>query len=62
MKIQIDYDGSTAKCLITEFHGHPDMFVNFNNADEYSQIYAMGAFQNIIKQWEREHKKESSNE
>ena len=56
MKIQIDYDGSKADCLITTFHGHPDMFVDFTKADEFSQVYAMNAFKSIIENWERKEK------
>ena len=53
MKIQIDYDGSKAYCLITTVYGHPDMFVDFSKADEFSQVYAMNAFKFIIENWEK---------
>ena len=56
MKINIDYDGSKADCLITTIYGHPYMFVDFNNADEFSQVYAMNAFKSIIENWDRERK------
>ena len=53
MKIQIDYNGSKADCIITTVYGHPDMFVDFNNADEFSQVHAMNAFKSIIENWEK---------
>lgn len=56
MKIKIDYDGSEAICSITTIFGHPDVFVDFSIADEYSQIYAMNAFKSIIDNWEKERK------
>ena len=59
MKIQIDYDGSDARCSITTIYGHPDMFVDFTKADEYSQIYAMNAFKSIIENWEKGRKDET---
>ena len=57
MKIEIDYDGSTAYCRLTEYHGHPEVFVNFYNADEYSQLYAISAFGSIIEHWKKERPK-----
>lgn len=56
MKIEIIYNGTYAICKITELEGHPDVFVNFNNADEFSQIYALSAFDTIKQHWERERK------
>lgn len=59
MKINIDYDGSEAICSITTIYGHTDMFVDFNNADEFSQIYAMNAFKSIIENWKKGRKDET---
>ena len=53
MKINIDYDGSDARCSITTIYGHPDVFVDFSKADKYSQVYAMNAFKSIIENWEK---------
>lgn len=51
MKINIDYDSSKAKCSMTTLFGHPDVFVDFNNTDELSQVVAMNAFKCIIDSW-----------
>lgn len=59
MKINIDYDGFEARCSITTIYGHPDVFVDFNIADEYSQIYAMNAFKSIIDNWKKVRKDET---
>ena len=54
MRIEIDYNGSTAICKITEFHGNPEVLVNFDNADEFSQLLALSAFDCIKQYWEKE--------
>ena len=59
MKIQIDYDGFKADCIITTVYGHPDIFVDFSKADKYSQVYAMNAFKSIIENWEKGRKDET---
>lgn len=59
MKINIDYDGSEARCSITTIYGHPDMFVDFTKADEFSRCYAMNAFKSIIENWEKGMKDET---
>lgn len=53
MKIEIDYDGQTARCLITEYFGHPDVFVNLKDADEFSQMFCLAAFQTILDNYNR---------
>lgn len=57
MTIKIEYDGTMAKCWITEMHGHPDVLVPFRTADAFSQVYALGAFHCIKECWERERQK-----
>ena len=53
MRIEIDYNGSTAICKITEFHGNPEVLVNFDNADEFSQLLALSAFDCVKQHWEK---------
>ena len=53
MRIEIDYNGSTAICKITEFHGNPEVLINFDNADEFSQLLALSAFDCVRQHWER---------
>lgn len=51
MKVEIDFDEYQTRCLITQLHGHTDMFVDFFKADKFSQLLAMNAFKEIIDKW-----------
>jgi hypothetical protein len=53
MKIEIDYNGAFAVCNI-EPMDDPCKMVNFNDADNKSQTYALSAFQVIKEHWQRE--------
>lgn len=48
MKIEIDYNGSLAVCIV---NGKP-----FNECDADEQVFAMNAFRTIIKDWKRQNK------
>lgn len=53
MKIEIDYNGAFAVCRIEPME-EPGKMVNFNEADTYSQNYALSAFRCIadkIQEW-----------
>ena len=58
MRIEIDYNGSFAVCKISDAND-PDKMVNFNDADQMSQIYALSAFDCVKRHWERERKGEN---
>ena len=58
MKIQIEYNGSIAKCYIEDTFGKdPFKEVPFNEADKMSQIFALDSFRCIKECWEREKNK-----
>ena len=61
MEIRIDFNGSIAKCAITEYFS-PNVWVNFNTADEFSQIFALDSFRVIKEHWERSHKTKPQNQ
>lgn len=63
MTITIDYNGSKAECILygciptTKYpFVSPYKHYNFNDADPYSQAYALSAFECIKKQFERQKK------
>lgn len=53
MKIEINYNGTSAVCRI-ELMGSPGMMENFNESDAMSQAFALSAFQCIKEHWECE--------
>ena len=57
MKIEIEYNGGVALCRI-EPMDKPGKMVNFDEADNKSQAYALGAFQCIREKWQREQRLE----
>ena len=55
MNIRIEYDGTMAKCYIQDTFGKdPFKEVPFNEADNMSQVFALGAFSCIKECWKRE--------
>lgn len=65
MKIIIEYDGATAKCTLLgclptaqDPNVNPFVAYNFNDADRFSQIRALEAFDTIKQHWKRERKHE----
>ena len=66
MRIEIEYDGSVAKCSLsgcipTASYPNVDPFkaYSFNEADKMSQIKAIGAFRAIENSWMRENNAKS---
>lgn len=64
MKIEIEYNGSFATCIITDFmrvNSDSDEHVlktcSFRDADKMSQIMALGAFDTIKQDYKRNLKK-----
>lgn len=61
MHIEIDYDGSVAKCLVSgySFEGPISMYTKqpFIQCDAMTQIMVIDAFRTIKQHWEREQKK-----
>ncbi len=55
MKIEIDFDGSVAKCTIQDTFNKtaPLKVVDFNDADKMSQIFALNAFRIIEHQYKK---------
>ena len=60
MKIEIEYNGSIAKCKVTPFENPFGDMVNFNDADRMTQVFALGAFDCIKHHWKREMKNKQS--
>jgi len=63
MRIIIDYDGSTAKCVVTgatSFASYPNVDSNktydFNELDPLNKAHAIAALECVKQHWIRENK------